>query len=575
MKYILFFVALLSFSAIHAQFPAGTDTLRRFNNRFIDNDAKKAFTNLRLHNLLAGIIDNMDSIGSGGTISLGLDTLWSSNDSTLIYRKNGLFYNVIVRGATGAGAIYRVPFSDGAHLTNDSNFKFDKSQGADASRLIVGPTTVTTGGLAKINATSDNMNALGLTSYGTGANTIIFKRARGSITTPTKLLADDDLFNLSGRGYNGTDWVTTGKAAIYARTASDWASDSTGTKIYFRTTKIDSVNAEDRMLIDHNGQIGINTLAPVYGLHVNRSMAINKDSVSIVAGATSHSVIIIDTITGNLKRSDISNINKNYFNANLDQTANRSHNSKNFTITNDSIKTLNLIGRGLNFQGKKRYNYLYMDATNSQDINDFMWLEHVWRKGADDGDSARQRLVYNGNSGLKLESVNNISGGFSRLTLNGNAAILTGSLTLNIRGTPAASSDSVFGVGTYNTASLTNEVLKIPRLPYKVYIATLTQTGTSAPTATVLENTLGGTLVWTRTGQGQYLATLSGVFTANKTVIFCGPDNDDIGPFPATAFRTDVNSITLKTLQINFPAEAYIPIDDFMSEFSIEIRVYP
>lgn len=32
-----------------------------------------------------------------------------------------------------------------------------------------------------------------------------------------------------------------------------------------------------------------------------------------------------------------------------------------------------------------------------------------------------------------------------------------------------------------------------PLLPYKVYTALLTQTGTDAPVATVLENTLGGT----------------------------------------------------------------------------------
>ena len=37
----------------------------------------------------------------------------------------------------------------------------------------------------------------------------------------------------------------------------------------------------------------------------------------------------------------------------------------------------------------------------------------------------------------------------------------------------------------------------IPTQP-KVYRALLSQTGTAAPTATVLENTLGGTVVWTR-----------------------------------------------------------------------------
>ncbi len=53
--------------------------------------------------------------------------------------------------------------------------------------------------------------------------------------------------------------------------------------------------------------------------------------------------------------------------------------------------------------------------------------------------------------------------------------------------------------------------------PYKVYTALLSQTGTSAPTAVVLENTLVGAIVWTTLGDGQYIGTLSGAFTANKT----------------------------------------------------------
>jgi len=55
---------------------------------------------------------------------------------------------------------------------------------------------------------------------------------------------------------------------------------------------------------------------------------------------------------------------------------------------------------------------------------------------------------------------------------------------------------------------------------YKVYTALLTQTGTSAPTAIVLENTLGGTVVWGRNVTGVYYATLIGAFTINKTALF-------------------------------------------------------
>lgn len=63
---------------------------------------------------------------------------------------------------------------------------------------------------------------------------------------------------------------------------------------------------------------------------------------------------------------------------------------------------------------------------------------------------------------------------------------------------------------------------------YDVYSAKLTQTGTSAPTAVVFENTLGLSVVWTRTGVGRYEATCTGKFTLGRTQIFynyCGDTN--------------------------------------------------
>ena len=53
--------------------------------------------------------------------------------------------------------------------------------------------------------------------------------------------------------------------------------------------------------------------------------------------------------------------------------------------------------------------------------------------------------------------------------------------------------------------------------PYKVYTALVTQSGTNAPTATVLENTLGGTPTWAFSSAGTFTLTLTGAFTNNKT----------------------------------------------------------
>lgn len=61
----------------------------------------------------------------------------------------------------------------------------------------------------------------------------------------------------------------------------------------------------------------------------------------------------------------------------------------------------------------------------------------------------------------------------------------------------------------------------------KVYRALLSQSGTDAPVATVLKNTLGGTPVWTRANVGNYRLTLAGAFPSAKTFILAIPDSEN------------------------------------------------
>jgi hypothetical protein len=56
---------------------------------------------------------------------------------------------------------------------------------------------------------------------------------------------------------------------------------------------------------------------------------------------------------------------------------------------------------------------------------------------------------------------------------------------------------------------------------YTVYTALITQAGTDAPVATVLQNTTSGTFTYARTGGGDYTITASGdLFTVDKTIVF-------------------------------------------------------
>ena len=101
---------------------------------------------------------------------------------------------------------------------------------------------------------------------------------------------------------------------------------------------------------------------------------------------------------------------------------------------------------------------------------------------------------------------------------------------------------------------------------YLKYVALLTQSGTDAPVATVLENTLGGTVVWTRNDAGDYSCTLTGAFTEDKTAI----TNNLTAGFATYFFWNDADTIRVNTTDNlgNF-------IDGALVSNTVEIRVYP
>lgn len=101
--------------------------------------------------------------------------------------------------------------------------------------------------------------------------------------------------------------------------------------------------------------------------------------------------------------------------------------------------------------------------------------------------------------------------------------------------------------------------------PYKVYVALLSQSGTDAPTAIVLQNTLGVTPVWARVGSGNFTFTSVGLFLQTKTWI------------SPSAFSQDDASNTVVFFR-NSDDELYLIAtggDSNLSFHPVEIRVYP
>lgn len=123
----------------------------------------------------------------------------------------------------------------------------------------------------------------------------------------------------------------------------------------------------------------------------------------------------------------------------------------------------------------------------------------------------------------------------------------------------------------YLISALKNYILNgLDTRPYKVYTALLSQSGTSAPVATVLENTIGN--IWfDYSDVGNYYLYSDNQFTLNKTWYTRCIDLGTGGPtYRATLFdNNDLNSMNIQS-EINVDT----PANDILNNTPIEIRVY-
>ena len=113
---------------------------------------------------------------------------------------------------------------------------------------------------------------------------------------------------------------------------------------------------------------------------------------------------------------------------------------------------------------------------------------------------------------------------------------------------------------------------------YKSYVALLTQSGTSAPVATVLFNNIGEIgLAYNVEGE-YFLTSTESLFVDGKTVVLCssvvfGDDSLTDFKYLYSSPRTQ-SSVLLQLFKINFSTLEYEFVNGFTSA-SIEIRVYP
>lgn len=190
--------------------------------------------------------------------------------------------------------------------------------------------------------------------------------------------------------------------------------------------------------------------------------------------------------------------------------------------------------------------------------------------------SGTSRTVFGGISGRKENSANGNIAGYLSLYSSSPTLGLVEAARINSNGTTnfnynVTAPTAPAGTNTTQVATTAFVLANTNARPYKSYIALLNQISNANPVATVIENTLGGTVVWSRTGTGVYNATLNGAFLLGKTTVmpFFGTINGGVSLSQTiSGVRIDDNSIGIRT------SAGGTLTDVLLLDATIEIRVY-
>lgn len=108
-----------------------------------------------------------------------------------------------------------------------------------------------------LSISNDNSSILELDVRFTGvfAPIAILSRARGTKAAPTAILNNDEIGYLGYAGYDGASFGRS--ATIYSKATQNFSGSGKGSSLIFQTTPNDQSFPVDRMLINHNGAIGV------------------------------------------------------------------------------------------------------------------------------------------------------------------------------------------------------------------------------------------------------------------------------------------------------------------------------
>ena len=244
---------------------------------------------------------NTFKLETAGSIGPSVDNTYDLGSTA---RRWANIYGTNVIANNISGAVTPTGFTQGSvafagvggTLTQDNaNFFWDDTN----NRLGLG----TTAPSVALHLSSDTTTEGFFDSYAASqAPQIAFRRARGTASVPSAVIANDLLGGISFRGHDGSAF-SLHRGGLRGYAAEGWTSTAQGTYLALQTTPIGSTTVAERVRIDAAGNVGIGTTNPLALFAVGSTSQFQVNSsgqVTYVDGATNTATAVCKNAAGQL-----------------------------------------------------------------------------------------------------------------------------------------------------------------------------------------------------------------------------------------------------------------------------------
>lgn len=180
--------------------------------------------------------------------------------------------------------------------------------------------------------------------------------------------------------------------------------------------------------------------------------------------------------------------------------------------------------------------------------------------------SGSRNQVNSGEGVIVVGNDNTVGSGSSNISITASTGVTVMNGISNVSVTNSSGITVTESNVTYN-----NGIKTLNNVSYKKYVALLSQTGSNAPTANVLETTMSSGITTSYDSTGVYKLISNGEFTIGKTIVLSTPTRSDA--FIAIV-QSSASELYINTKDITSDTPFIPSANDLLDNTTIEIRVY-